>query len=248
MIKIAICDDVCSTMVDIHKLVDDYVWEEDVKVVEYTDGLELMNDICIQNEQLFDLIITDIECTKNKEINAVDLFQKIQLRYPDIRIIYMAINDKYAMNVANSMPFGYIKKPINKSDIYELFDKYKKIENNKLIPASFFVFSNNKQELVKISYKRIKYVYSMHKTIFLVYNDGAKTKIKAKLDDIWRENFSQLEHYARANKNYIINLYYVENFYPKNVQLDDGTMISVGREYWKDLQERCKNFLFWDRN
>lgn len=247
MIKIAICDDVYSYVEDVHKFVDNYDWGEGIEVTEYTDGLEMINEILKQDEQLFDLIITDIEFTKNKKINAVDLFKKIQIRHPDIRIIYITLYDQYVMDVANSLPFGYVRKPINEFDIYKLFERYKKIERNKAITAPSFVF-RYKGEIIRVPYGRIKYVYSKQKKIFLVCNDGTEIEIRSKLDNIWRESFSQLEYYARANKSYIINLCHVENFLSKSIQFDDGMIISVGRGYIEDFRDRSKKFLHWDRN
>lgn len=247
MIKIAICDDVRMYIDQVHNIVDRYQWGEDIEVVEYMDGLDMIVDIFNQDEQLFDLIITDIEFTKNKEINAVDLFKKIQIRYPDIRIIYITIYDQYVMDVANSLPFGYARKPLKECEIFKLFDRYKRIERSKAIMAPSFV-CRYKGEIIKIPYGRIKYVYSKQKKIYIVCNDGIEIGVRTKLDDAWEEDFSRLEYFARANKSYIINLFHAESFFPKDVKLDDGTMISISRGYLEDFRERRKSFLFWDRD
>lgn len=247
MIKIAICDDVNLYVEKVRKFVDSFNWGEEIEITEYTDGMDMINDIFKNEDQIYDLIITDIEYTKNRGINAVDLFKKILMHYPEMKIIYITKYDQYVNNVANSLPFGYIKKPFNEIEIHKLFDRYKKIGRNKSITAPSFVF-RYKGQIIDIPYGRIKYVYSNWKKVFIVCDDGREIKIRAKLEDIWRESFSQIEYYARANKSYIINLCNAENIFSKSVELDDGVVVSLGKGYLEDFRERSKNFLFWDRN
>lgn len=45
MFKEALCDDVVECVKKLHTYLDEYDFEEEVEVFEYTDGIKMINDI-----------------------------------------------------------------------------------------------------------------------------------------------------------------------------------------------------------
>lgn len=244
MLKIGICDDIEWYVKQLHIFLDEYDFGEEVEIVEFSDGIKMINDISkLDADEIFDLIITDIEFTKRKEINAVELFKKIQLQHPNMKIIYFTAHDEYVDIVANSWAFGYIRKPLKREKILELFDRYKLLERSELTAAPAFV-CRYKGQMMRVPYGLIKYIYSNQRKVIIVQKNGNEVELRAKLDDIWEKNFSLLEYFVRVNKSYILNMHYVNSFSAKEVSVEGGLTIGVRPHYLDEYRKRYNAFLF----
>jgi signal transduction histidine kinase/CheY-like chemotaxis protein len=93
---------------------------KDYSIIRAKDGMEAI-DICTSNIEI-DLLLMDIKMPK---LNGYEALEKIKILRPNLPVIaqtaYASIEDK--MNIENAGFAGYITKPINKENLFELIEK-----------------------------------------------------------------------------------------------------------------------------
>lgn len=244
MIKIATCDDIEAYIEQIHKLLDGYDFGEEQKIMEFTDGTELLRYLDKsrnRKEQLFDLIVTDIEFTGAKrEINAVEALEPYQLLYPDtLKIIYVTAYSTYVKSVANALAYGYMEKPIERDVFYEILDRYKKIRQSHYGKLTY----KYRGEIVSVLFRDILYLFSNDRKVYIVTSHGETLEMRETIDHLWNDIFDKQVMFARAGKSYIVNLRQAKNVKINEIVMPDGVKIRVGRKYIDQYRMRMWEFV-----
>ncbi len=209
MLYIAICDDEAMVVKEVSKILSDYCKNKsiDFKISEYCDGLDLMI-----SQENFDIIFLDIEMSHS---NGIETAQKIRECDMNVPIVYITSYVDYWRMAFKVHAFGFITKPFNKNEFYDVMDDYfTAIHDNEIY---YFMFEAKKK------------IY--------VYTNSSRVLVRENLNDIY-ERLDKTQFY-QTRRDCIVSLKYVQKL--KNefvIVMKDGAMLPLAQKKKKEFMEK----------
>ncbi len=220
MYKTIIIEDESLVAKDLQKLVQQV--DETIEIVEILNSLQAAITYFKSNPEP-DLIFMDIQLSDGV---SFDLFKSVTLNCP---VIFTTAYSEYALRAFKVNSIDYLLKPINKTDLKNALDKFKKSahSNNDLaanlkalmnqitLPANTPIYKerflvHTGKSLLVIDHTKVAY-FIKDTLIYLVTHD----KQQFVTDFQTMEEIDELldpKNFFRANRQYIINLGAVESF------------------------------------
>lgn len=232
MIKVGICDDdqrfLSQMEQSIEELEEKYHYE--VQIELYSDGKELLEDF--EKGIGFDLIFLDIEM---KQLDGIKTAQKIRECDYHMLIVYVSSYEEYLMQLFEVEPFRFLKKPLQKEQLEDVFLKAQRRIQEK--QKSYYRFQFGKT-MVQVLQKDILYFESAGRKV-LVHTMEKQYEYYDKLDKV--EEKLNGARFLRIHKAYLVNVDNIEAFQYERVALIDGTVLNISEknrarvrnEFWK---------------
>lgn len=232
--KVAIIEDDRKQYNVIFDLLKEYSLGKELEfaVSYYPDGVEFLNKF----DGSFDLIFMDIEMPK---LDGLTVSSKLRLIDHDVPIIIVSHSAKYAVKGYYVQAFGYIVKPISKTDFDFLLSKAIDDINRK---KNSFVLLESKAGFQKVMIKDILYIEVTNHYLSFYLKDGNIPRIRGKMSDY----ADRLENagFARCNECYLVNLAHVDRIdASKSLVYVDNNPLSISRQKKKNFIESFTNFL-----
>lgn len=229
--KVAICDDEVIIAALIEKMVLEYSQERDLllEIEVFSSGEELI--AFMEKGNKVDLLFLDIVFSEG--MNGVEIGEFIRNRLDDqlLKLVYVSGQQGYDRQLFDYQPMNFIEKPIRKVKVFEAVERAIKLLN---LSESVFVYSRNGMK-ESILYGEILYFES----------HGRKIGMHTRLDEItFYGRLKEIEEqvvkhrFIRIHRCYIVNYAYIVRWEREQVTLKNGTVISVGETYLKEVQ-RC---------
>ena len=179
----------------------------------------------------YDIAFLDIEIGGNL---GVDLALKIRQVNTQIIIFFITNHTKYISEALMSMPFQYLKKPVDENLFKNEFNRAtEKLLNMK---STISVPWNNKNYILKIG--EIEYIESANRKREIVLLD----KVKYNSLSTIKELELQLSAYGfiKCHNSFLINVKQIKRINDNIITMESGTYISVSR---KCMEATKKMFL-----
>ncbi|MDX1653476.1 MAG: response regulator transcription factor [Brumimicrobium sp.] len=174
----------------------------------------------------FDLILLDVRLKKGFE--GIDLGEYIQEKYRSPFIYLTAHSDKTTIEkMIKSKPYGYLSKPVRKSDLYALVS---------------LVFENVEDDYVTITEAGTRYKFHKEDILFaessgnyMLIHFSAKEK-----PFLYRSNVKQLlevlgEGFIKINRSTVINISKVEHFGKKELSIGN-LQFKISKDLYDDIE------------
>jgi len=154
---------------------------------------------------------------------SFDIFQEITAGFP---IIFMSAYDKYWLQ---AMPFNaidYLRKPIEKSELIRVLDKYEALRKHFIMqaldtdPTSAYKGMATKERLIAkkgtnyyvMPTTEIAFIYTEARVVFLIDKTGERYTIEKNLGELEVELPGR--QFFRANRKFIVNIDAIKSFKP----------------------------------
>lgn len=224
MLRAAICDDndvfckILKEMIITHftkcKL------EHSIKVYHSIESIRF--DLMEGNR--FDILFLDIEFAKEQE-DGVRLAKYIrEVLHDDYsEIVYVSVQEKYAMRLFETRPLHFLIKPIKEKEVVDVLEKMTRIRE---IRKKVFTYQSGSKrcciELGKIVYfasegRKVKIVCSDNKEYFFY------GKISSVVQELCHNNFFS------PHKSYAVNYFCVEQWGRSRLVVSNGHSIPISR-------------------
>ena len=233
-LKVAIVEDDEKQYQVIHSLLKEFEETENTtfSVSYFHDGLEFVN----KYDGSFDLIFMDIEMPRLDGLGAAN---KLRAFDKDVPIIIVSHSAKYAVKGYYVHAFGYLVKPIAKTDFVFLLKKvigeiYRKKDSGLLLES--------KAGIQKILTKDIVYVEVDNHSLLFHLSNGETLTMRGKMSD-YVIRLGKMG-FARCNECYLVNLSYVTKIdNAKNLVFLHDISLTISRQKKKNFIEALTNFL-----
>lgn len=234
MIKIAICDDEYYVTKWMEKVIEDHRFRELVSIDTFISGQELHKSA---TKKRYDIVFIDIELVPGeKDGNGMLISAKIKKMYPEVLIIFFTGTFGYEYSLLNFEPFRFMRKPVKANVLIKVVKDA--IDRIKGWEKKYYTFCCD----------RITMHISLSETILFVSRRpyievetlDETMRFRKKMDDVEEEIAKLSFDFIRASKSYLINKAYAKSYTSREVVMENGEHISLGRKYAKIFQERMK--------
>lgn len=228
MFTVIICDDNRPFCDLLEKVLKKYAEPYDVQIVKFYDGDSLL-EYC-GNKQ-FDIAYLDIEIGKE---NGLNIAKKLKYFNPKAIMIYVSSHENYYMDMLQAEPFRFIKKELTDIEKFENELKDSFLDAFNRISGAVFTFEF-KKEMYTIELNKVKYFYSIARTIHICGDTGnIPSYFYGKIDKLQEELQKIDDNFVRISKSYIVNINYVRVNSKKQVIIEDK-ILSVTSKYKADF-------------
>lgn len=182
----------------------------------------------------YNIIFMDINLSSDN-IDGISLSAQLKKSNPNMLIIFTSSRNELVFKTFKVGGFQFIRKNHYQYDFEETMQQI----SDYILKNMSFVLLNINGRMKKIYIKKIKYIVSIgHEIIIHCYDT----------EFIFRSTMKQLlktlefNHLIQIQKNFAVNLEYVNDFIKWKVICDDGEFI-IGRKYQKDFQQSYERYL-----
>lgn len=213
----------------------------EVSFFEFTSGKDFIHNF--PNLPVINLLILDIQMP---EMDGDQIANHFRLHYPTSLLVFCS--GVYQPSVKSFLPnpFRYLLKEYSEKQlVQELRIIIDEVKSRQAVPIIVGKRHNN---IIRLTPDEIMYASVARKRSHLYINP--KCKIYDFEDNIMYENkLSELymilkDHYfAYAHNSYIVNLTFVKRLTNVELELTDGTILSVSRSKLPDFQKSYAKYL-----
>ena len=226
-IRIAICDDETSDLMQILELLKIYDPDGQLLVSTFLHATDLID---AAQKLAFDIVLMDIEM---EPPNGFEIAKKlVALPEPPI-IVFATKSNAYAMK-GYGIAIRYLQKPISTGDFREAMDVA--IADATAHRLTFQIDNS----IVSVQLRDVQYIETFgHYAV--VHTDKESFRFRSTLKEI----MSKLPkgYFVSPHKSYIVNLEHIRSATATEISLDCGANIPIGRKRAQIFNEAFYHFL-----
>lgn len=233
MIRIAICDDEESTLLENETSIKKYLQEihQIAEVTAYQSGEFLLYEI--QEGLFFDLIFIDIEMPGKSGMDITKIIKGIS---PETLVVFITSHTEFAIESYELSVFRYIPKDRIKDKLYTALKdavSYINIQKDK----SYLLVTPTRYE--RISYDSIFYVKKENKNTIFATSRG-ETYIRKTLNQVYEE--LDEKQFVYIDRSYVVNLMQIVTLTESEVILKNGVVLYASKKRLKELRNILTDF------
>lgn len=220
MLHIAVCDDEAMMIKEVSKILSDYCQFKSVefKIHSYCDGSDLL-----MSQEIFDIIFLDIEM---KRSNGIETAQQIRECDMNVPIVYITSYVDYWRRAFKVHAFGFITKPFNKDEFYDVMDDYFTAIHDANEETITFLTDDG---AVCFKQNEIYYLVFEAKKKVYVHTGSGRVLVRENLTDIY-DRLDKTQFY-QTRRDCIVSLKYVQKLQNEYViVMKDGTMLPLAQK------------------
>lgn len=234
MFHIAICDDdkiFCEQFKDcVETVVKKLNIECNISI--WYKGSELQH--YLMNKNQVDLLFLDIMLLESNGVSIGKFIREHLLDF-QMQLVYISIEQGYAMQLFETEPMDFLVKPIDKKQVEKIFLRFLK---QKSVMGKMFTFMEDRGD-AKLPYDSIWYFQSMNHKVVIHTAEGQR-EFYGKLSDV--ENIAP-DYFIRIHKSYLVNETYVNRFHYDKVILRNNQKLTISKSYRSVVQNRVRQKL-----
>lgn len=227
--KIAICDDERQIICDYSKIINEYLFENNIvcSVDGFVDGNSFLQ---LANE--YDLVFLDCDLP---DINGMDIARNIRENDGRIMIVFLTAYAEHVYDSFEVDAFRYLLKPVSKEKIYETLNKFLNIYNHNrkiTIPTNTAHISVDADEVIYIEAAK------KHTKVKTTGNEY----IANKAISIYQTEIAN-PHFFRTHRGYIVNMRYISTVEKNTITLTNGEIVLLSSKCRDEFNKSYMNYL-----
>lgn len=240
MYRIGICDDDNVFCIQMEKHLEGYAKETGI-VIEtevFSSGEDYLRYVG-ENKPL-DILFLDIKLTG---MDGVSVGQSIRsdVANETTQIVYVSVEQGYAMSLFKNRPMDFLLKPVRRADIDGIMREYIRLFDRKKL---FFEFHVGKTDY-RVAANHIMYFQCEGKKIHIMTNDHNDRVFYASMKGVEKQLDTGI--FCVIHKSFIININYVAEFRTNEVLMASGVILPISQSMRKRVQQKfieyCENMV-----
>lgn len=236
MIRIAICDDMKSSLDEISSLVKEYFSSRSSApyiAEEYTSPLPL-----VESNKAYDILILDIIMPS---LSGTEIARRILGQNPESKIIFISSSRDYAVDAFALGAVHYITKPVGRRAFEEAMNRA--MESLKQKEGGKLMINMRNSMVQSVECSKIIYIESIGYTRIVHTAAGNYEEVKHTLSALYEE-LEKICHgqFIMPYRGYIVNLDSIRTITPGKITLCDGSTVLIKRGDYRRIRDI---FFFW---
>jgi DNA-binding LytR/AlgR family response regulator len=236
--KIAICDDDKQELLQINKLVNEYLNygfpKGEIEVLSFGNSMELITQI--EDGKHFDVFLLDIIMPT---INGMELAAEIRRSDNVAKIIFLSSSSEFAVKSYSVGAFNYLLKPIQKDKLFSVLEK---ACTDICEAQKQCIVVKTRNSLSKIFFHELIYVEVMGRTIYFYRKNGVVIESTASISQIEAALLID-NRFIKPHRSYIVNLDYIKTLSKYSFITTNNQLIPVSRNVFKEVKQAFFNYL-----
>ncbi len=237
-LNLAICDDDPKIREQLKSYIDDYqiAFDHELLIDLFPDGTSLLTS---KNLSEYSILFLDIEMPILSGIDTARQLRK-QLS-PTAKIVFISNYPEYMQSSFSVHPYHYLQKPVSHEVIYNTLNSaIQDIEKER-----YFITIT----LPDLSVKTLNI-----NDILFIEADNSRKRITAFhcKDSVFTARRTLIEYeetlrgkqFARCHKSILVNLFHIHYLQNREIILDTGEAIPIGRSYMTDIRNKLSKMIF----
>lgn len=224
MINIAIIDDDKT-------FCDDF--EEQIKKIDNSYNTDCYYDIntFLESVSSYNIAIIDIMLGKD---NGIDIASAITEKYPNIKIIFISVEQDFFQDVYSVNHLYFLVKPISNKQLKQALSVCCSEINKQTL------YTKLGSGTTAVNLNDVSYFEGILKKTIVHYVNAPKQTLNEPLKDIEKEILNT--NFIRIHQSYIVNLTYITQFTKTKVNIQD-LEIPISRKYSQSALNGISKFL-----
>lgn len=240
--NLVIVDDLKSDLKALQQLLSDYLEQHHVeyKIFPFSSGRDFLS---VFHPNRFDAVFLDMQMD---DISGMEIARHVRLLDSKIPIIFVTIEEGYALEGYSVWAMDYIVKPVSAHRLSSLMNRL--VEQSKVK----HIIEIKENRIVRhLLVDDILYVRSVGHFLEIY---TTKELIKPYMTlEYFLSLLSQMDEYGSVNqglrfqnccRGYVVSLDYVRSLEPSNFILTNGNKVPISRPKYKDMQSAYAQYLF----
>lgn len=234
MLNIFICDDVEEELNDLLHILNQCTYEGGLTVKGFLNPYDILN-FC-ELKEYPDVAVLDIMMPL---MSGIELAQSMRKEGYGGQIIFLTTTNDFASQSYQVKAFTYLLKPVTKYDIQDVLNQIQTARNANDAAAFKLV---RKSGVRSILFSELIYVEVQNHNLNFHMVGGGTITLYASLNE-YMDKLLVDPRIAQPNRSYLVNMDYVSACERQKVTLNDGTQISISRNY-PEFRSRCFEWMF----
>jgi DNA-binding LytR/AlgR family response regulator len=162
----------------------------------------------------------------------VGRFLRDKLKNETVQIVYISAKTEYAMELFEFRPMNFLVKPINRSQIDKLMDKYLRITGQN---EQFFEYKK-KTNFFKVPLAEILYFESHNRKVYIQMTDK-KDDFYGSMDDVYK--IVKGHCFLFIHKSIIVNYRKIKKISYEQVTMIDDTVLPISQSRRSAIKKMC---------
>lgn len=232
--KIALCDDSHAFLFDAQELIRKWPNRpEKTTVALFCDADALIE---AHRTTPFDVILLDVVMPL---LNGIQAAAEIRRQDKTVKIVFLSSSPEFAVDSYTVKADNYLLKPVNKQRLFECLDEI----NGELQQASRTITVRSSAAVHRIRLSDIEYLESQGKLVLFSLSGGQAVYGTDPLY-AYEELLLQEDSFFKCHRSYLVSLYKIRTFTPKEITMRSGSRIPISRSCQKAFETAYFTTLF----
>lgn len=228
MLRIAICDNDNSTVLEVCSCIERWKENREVEVDSFRSG-KLFEGML--REQYYDLVFLDVEM---RDVDGIELGKEIREGFDNdtTQIVYMSKGAERMEELFQVQPYCFLRKPIDLGEFRKMFFRVcKKIEKE----TGIFEFQSGRI-IHRIPLKDIVYFEGDNRRVRIMTQEKIFSCYST-IEKLFAKINMEQAGFIRIHKSYAVNTKYITSFNARQVTMANGTEFTVSAPFRENVQQ-----------
>lgn len=224
--KIAVCDDTQSFLFDTQELIRQWPGRPaGTRVDLFRDADALIE---MHRAEPFDVILLDVVMPL---LNGIDAAAEIRRHDSSVKIVFLSVTPEFAVDSYTVKADNYLLKPVNSQKLFACLDEIR--EDMQKASKSITVKSPSSVHRVRL--QDIEFLEAQGKRVVFRLTGGHTI---CGIDPFYsyEKNLLQEENFFKCHRSYLVNIYKIRTFTPKEITMVSGSQIPISRSCHKEFE------------
>lgn len=240
MLKIAVCENDENARTVLNQLIIDILKESHIgcMIDEFLDTPDLLKHFSNNN---YDIIFLAIFF--DNEMDGIEAGRQIRMTDKNVELVYCTCSDAFLAQGYEVFSLGYLLKPVDKSRLKNIIDFFL-IRHPSACTKTLCVKEHYREK--SILYDDIIYIESENKIVNIYTQDGRRTRVYAKLNDIEEKLLDR--RFIRTCQSFLLNMDYITSYENCYFYVTDGQKIPLRVKGTTDILTKYYKYIGFSEN
>ena len=234
MFRIAVCDDMPECAAQLKTALETWPKRPVGMTVDVFSDADAL--ISAHNKSPYDVLFLDVVMPL---LNGIEAAGEIRQQDKTVRIVFLTSSAEFAVDSYRVKASNYLLKPVDPQKLYPCLEELLE----EVAQSAKVLNIRSRQGIHRVELSRIEYVEASNKDVIFALSDG-QTILCPDPMYTFEDRLSVSDGFFKCSRSYIVNLYRIDTYAPKEIRMRSGCRIPIARGRHKEFEATYFSVLF----